>query len=384
MKAKPFSLNIVFSLLAILSIANYSLQATEPKPEEAYKTDILPQQEGKLIFAIDVIRHGDRTPRSDFPTTPHSWPEGIGQLTPRGIRQEFELGKKFRDRYVNNYKLLPPHYAAGTMYVRSTGFDRTIVSAESLLLGLYPLGTGPRMTIAGTNEPALPEGFQPIPIYSFPVEQEKLLITDNELNNFDVLLFNNVYQMPEWKKMVADITPHLPAWSKATGIPLKNTYQLRPIADVLSMHEIYNMPLPPGLSKEDADKIIETADWEFTTAFKNKTIARATGLPFLQNIGSYLKQASEQKTPLKYVLFSGHDSSIMAAAGALGASLNKVPPYASDLNFSLFDQGNKNYRVVVTYNDQPMILPCTGTNSCSLEQFLKFVEYTPPTTPLSK
>ena len=108
--------------------------------------------------------------------------------------------------------------------------------------------------------------------------------------------------------------------------------------------------------------------------FKNKVVAKATTSSLLKKISAYLQQASRQKTALEYVLYSAHDSTILAVASALGAPLDKTPPYASDLNISLFDQGNKNYRVVVTCNDQPLILPCTGTNSCSLEQFFQLAK----------
>ena len=34
----------------------------------------------KLIFAIDIIRHGDRTPLIDLPKAPHHWQEGLIQI----------------------------------------------------------------------------------------------------------------------------------------------------------------------------------------------------------------------------------------------------------------------------------------------------------------
>ncbi len=42
----------------------------------------------KLIFAVDIIRHGDRTPMIELPKDPYVWPEGLGHLTAKGRQQE--------------------------------------------------------------------------------------------------------------------------------------------------------------------------------------------------------------------------------------------------------------------------------------------------------
>ena len=51
-----------------------------------------------LIFAIDIIRHGDRTPLMSLPTVNYQWKEGFGQLTATryvtGIQSGSSLSKK--------------------------------------------------------------------------------------------------------------------------------------------------------------------------------------------------------------------------------------------------------------------------------------------------
>ena len=68
------------------------------------------QSEGSMVFAIDVIRHGDRGPIVDLASAPHQWPQGLGQLTPEGMNQEYQLGKKFHERYVVKNHLLPNNF----------------------------------------------------------------------------------------------------------------------------------------------------------------------------------------------------------------------------------------------------------------------------------
>lgn len=81
-----------------------------------------------LAFVQAVWRHGDRSPTLTFPTDPHqedAWPQGWGQLTPLGMEQHVDLGKRLRSRYVDGqnggYKLLSERYNSKEIYIRSTG-----------------------------------------------------------------------------------------------------------------------------------------------------------------------------------------------------------------------------------------------------------------------
>lgn len=376
MNTKISSLKFSLFLLLIGVALIPRLQAEDPLNTISPSS---PDSEGTLVFAIDIIRHGDRTPGTNIPTSPCQWSEGLGELTPVGMREEYNLGRKVHDRYINTYHLLSENYSNGTIYVRATDFNRTLMSAESFLLGLYPTdSTGPLLS---SSNPALPNRFQPVPVHTVPQSEEKLLIPDNALNHFDELLANNCTQMPEWKKKETELEPYFPAWSQALGISITNFYQLRPLADVLRIRQLYKIPEPQGLSAQDVHLIMESADWGLVHALKNKNIAAKTGLPLLQDIANYLQQASVKTSALKYLLYSAHDSSIMIASSALGSPLDEIPHYASDLNIALFDQGNKNYRVVFNYNDKPLILSSTGTNSCTLEQFFKLAQYSPSVAP---
>ena len=129
------------------------------------------------------------------------------------------------------------------------------------------------------------------------------------------------------------------------------------------------MSLPAGLSEADAADIFAAGRWAFTAEFKPAEVGRATGGALLRAIAAYLQEACQGRTPLRYVLFSAHDSTILSEMSALEAPLDAAPPYASHLNFSLFDAGRKECRVELSYNDQPVSVPACGGNSCSLAAF---------------
>ncbi len=328
-------------------------------------------QQDKLIVAIDVIRHGDRNPILEIPKAPHTWPEGLEQLTPLGMRQEYELGKKLRRRYVDHDKLLPKSYQPGTLYVRSTEVDRTLMSAECFLMGLYPPGTGPLLALP--FQPALPHRAQPIPIHTVPTKQDFLVFP----SNFKKLVKENVCSGVEWKRKNQEVQPRLAAWSKATGLPLHSLNDLILLSDTLFIDELKHVPLPKGLSKEDAATIIKASNWEFVAIFKNPIIGKATGGALLRDIAQHLQEAAQQKIPLKYFLYSAHDGTILALMSALRVPLNVPPRYTSDVNISLFSRGKNDtqeYYVQVTMNGEVVQLPCHAGSSCSLKQFLAFAE----------
>jgi len=325
----------------------------------------------KLVFAIDVIRHGDRTPTADIPKAPHQWTEGLGQLTATGMQQEYQLGASLRKNYVDQHHLLPANYAAGTLYVRSSDVDRTLMSAQSFLMGLYPLGTGPYLP--GSTQPALPSAYQPLSIHTVAKDQESLLVAWTESTQFKELLKTYVYPTPEWKAKSAELQPKFAAWSKATGISITDLYQLKSLGDTLYIYQLYQVPLPEGLTSEDAQQIIDAGKWVFVTAFKSLPLGKVTGSNLLKAIADDLQQASQEKASLKFKLFSAHDSNIFSVMSAMGVPLNEPPRYASDLNFSLVDLGHQNYYVKIKFNDQPVVLPACGNTTCSLTQFLGIV-----------
>ncbi|KAJ3109354.1 hypothetical protein HDU96_007242 [Phlyctochytrium bullatum] len=68
-----------------------------------------------------------------------------GQLTDVGKMNLIRLGNALRSEYITRFGFLPPHLTAHVLeedlYVRSTGYVRTIESVQYLLAGLFPLET---------------------------------------------------------------------------------------------------------------------------------------------------------------------------------------------------------------------------------------------------
>lgn len=325
-----------------------------------------------LIFALDIIRHGDRTPIIGLPNVDYQWAQGLGQLTAEGMEQEYKLGIEFRKLYVDQTHLLPENYQAGTMYVRSTDYDRTLMSAQSLLMGLYPPGTGPRTS--ENASPALPHALQPIPIYTAPAKDDDIINTDISAEEKEKLLQDYVYSTAQWQQKDNALKDKYPLWSQIFGIPITNLITMQLLGDAVFIHQIHKAPLPSGLSPQDADTIVEAGRWVFAAQLTPAPIAKAYSSKLMVNIANYLNKGSKQKSTLKYVLLSAHDSTIFGALSFLQAPLDSPPPYASNLKFALYETIDKNYVVKITLNGKPVVVPACGGSNCDLKQFRNYVE----------
>jgi len=323
-----------------------------------------------LIFAVTLIRHGDRTPTGKIKSSPHKWKIGVGELTSLGMNQHFKLGTKLRKRYVNQLKLLPVKYINNEMYVRCTDFNRTIQSAESLLNGLYPLGLGPLLR---NGDPAMPAAVQPIPLRTMPVVQDDLLLAkDAHIDKFNEMCEKYVYTDKAWIDKQNELKPNFKKWSEIFGSEINNLVDLMSIADNINVRLRNGVSLPEGLSKKDASKLIKLAEWAQAQQFKPKVIGDYLGSKFLVQLKDDMMKAVQDKQQYKYILYSGHDSSILPVMSALGVPLDFNPPYASNVCFELYKDGD-NYFVKVRFNGKDVDL-ISGQKQCSIDDFSKIVQ----------
>jgi acid phosphatase len=64
---------------------------------------------------------------------------GFGELTDRGRQSAFSLGQSLRSLYVDRLRFLPDTISdSGTIYLRSTQYQRTFGSLQQVFKGLYP------------------------------------------------------------------------------------------------------------------------------------------------------------------------------------------------------------------------------------------------------
>ncbi|CAJ0605938.1 unnamed protein product [Cylicocyclus nassatus] len=143
--------------------------------------------EMELLLVHALWRHGDRSPTKTFPKDPiqeDDWKfggGGFGQLSPIGMRQHYNLGRQIRRRYIDRLGFLSKKYSSKEIYVRSTDFNRTIISALSNLMGMYGYNHGhSEKNVDYPDVEGWPTGYVPIAVHTVEAATDYLLPAEHE------------------------------------------------------------------------------------------------------------------------------------------------------------------------------------------------------------
>uniref|UniRef100_A0A8B9P4P1 acid phosphatase n=1 Tax=Apteryx owenii TaxID=8824 RepID=A0A8B9P4P1_APTOW len=297
----------------------------------------------KLYACLQIFRHGDRTPVVNFPTDLHKeseWPQGFGQLTKTGMQQLYELGQYIRQRYSN---FLNSTYHRQEFYIQSTDYDRTIMSAQSCLSGLFP------PTSSQTWNPELP--WQPIPVHIVPKSSDRRLhFPLHDCPRFDELQ-NETQTSSEFQNR---IQPYM---------------------------GIHNYTRPVWATKDVMDKMEKLAELSLLSLFglyKTEEKSRLQGGVLVNTILKSIKQAANSSRERKMEVYSAHDTTVGALQIALNIFNGKLPPYAACQFFELYQESSGRYSIEMHYRNDtskdPYLLSLPGcTSSCPLEKFTELV-----------
>ena len=322
-----------------------------------------------------LFRHGDRTPFHFYPNDPFKdqsmWGASIGQLTNEGKRMGYELGQWIREHY-NDF--LNKDYKKEEIYVRSTDVDRTIMTAQTLLAGLYP----PH----GDNIWNKDLAWQPIPVHVVPQAQDILFAEDQPCPRIDQLdkeLRDSDYMKDEVYKANKDLFDYI---SRSTGSNITTVKELAAVYDTLLVETFHNKTLPEWTkSVFPQGKFDQLRKLSFIHDTYNDEMKKLKAGPFLAEIVSHYKNlTSQEKKPenlKKVYLYSVHDISITRVLNSLELYNNLPPPYASMIIFNLVDQGGM--KVGISYRNNtdttPYSLALPGCDLlCPLEKFIKITK----------
>ncbi|XP_069805184.1 testicular acid phosphatase homolog isoform X1 [Dendropsophus ebraccatus] len=324
-----------------------------------------------LTFVVVIYRHGDRSPIDTYPTDTYKekvWDNGLQQLTQVGIRQHYDLGQYLRKRYEN---FLSPSYRKEEIYVRSTDYDRTLMSAQANLAGLYPPN--------GTQQWHPDILWQPIPVHTVPVSQDRLLkFPSKDCPRFYELMKETIqlpeYQnrMDEWKDFIVRIANYS-GYSVDQAVPRR----VWKVYDTLFCQKSHNLSLPAWATPEVMQTLeeITTFDTKAHMALHRPVEkARLTGGILVDAVLRNFTEAIKKSSPLKMVMYSAHDSTILALQGALGVYSGIHPPYASCHLFEFYKESDGTYSIGMYYrnesNKEPYEMVVPGCRSpCPLRLF---------------
>ncbi|XP_033021812.1 prostatic acid phosphatase-like [Lacerta agilis] len=341
---------------------------------------LLPCTTGReLKYVVLVYRHGDRNPVSTFPTNEvkeDAWPQGYGQLTTNGMRRQYELGQFIKERYKG---FLSDDYKRNEIYVRSTDYDRTIMSAQANLAGLFP----PQGSqIWNTDIP-----WQPVPVHTVPRSSEKLLYypVRAECQKFGKLLKETFGseavggqvngQMEFLGKLAADLGYDVMKLLDFNSHTLWNAY------DTLLVQQMNNQPVPPWATDEVMGTLKNLLAFALNAMFgvhKREEKSRVQGGLLVKDILDKMTEATQATDGRKMLMYSAHDITLAALQVALDVFKPHLPPYAACHFFELYKEDDGEFAIEMYYQtstDAPpeqLILPgCEA--ACPLQKFKELV-----------
>jgi acid phosphatase len=318
-----------------LTIPSDDFYAYEPEPSRLYRKAYMPNRE----------------------TLPGNC--ALGQLTEIGSQQHVQLGNNERTLYVDTYGLLPPTLNASMIWLRSTDVYRTLTSAQSHLYGLYPPGT------AG--------------------EDVGVLQINTIDQNTDDLVGNTV-TCPYLNTMLAEIM-NSSAWQANLQANAQLINQLtkafnttppgfQELMDSLYARYCHNLSMPVGVTLDMFEQIVAAANWEtnyiLTYPLYSNLSLGSFALEVLNNIQNAVNNPDQA---VKYFLFSAHDSTVGPLMALLGGFDHVWPPYASHIEFELWQSNSQpsQFFVQVKYNGEIPVLPGCGAQMCPVQLFSKVV-----------
>ncbi|XP_071321083.1 lysosomal acid phosphatase isoform X2 [Trachinotus anak] len=329
-----------------------------------------------LVYVTVLFRHGDRSPVKAYPTDPHqesAWPQGFGQLSQEGMRQHFELGQFLRSRYTG---FLNESYDRHEISVRSTDYDRTLMSAEANLAGLYP-PSGQQVFNPNLR-------WQPIPVHTVPQSEERLLSFPlGDCPRYKQLM-NDTEHTQEFINVTTTYQDIIELVRNKTGLNKTSVESVWSVYDTLYCESLHNMSAPDWLTPDVMEKLRVLKDFGFQVIFgvyKQQEKSRLQGGILLSEIVKNLSKmaAPDPKQRLKMMMLSAHDTTVAALQASLMVFNGRQPPYASCQIFELHRDDNGSLSVSMFYrNDSkmdpyPLQLPGCSLH-CPLEDFVRITK----------
>lgn len=322
-------------------------------------------------YLVSLVRHGDRSPR-DLGDMARYWPMGPGQLTAGGLKQEFLLGKKIRNHYFS--ETLPDLWSPKVSQHYAKGLDRTIQSASALLLGIYSRTPG---------DTGLPGGGQAPPVYASPLAGDDLFSAQRLCPGYRHRV-QTLEKSAEWLKKKEQYRDQLSSWVKPSeGEKNGNLYSLMPLIDQIAIHRMHDLPIPKGISNQEAIQLEALLNWVTSKIFGNYEIAQLIGAPLakamirdFRRVQQCLKEKGSGHSCQRWTLYSASDSNLLAIMTMLGAPSDKIVDYATHFGVQLHWNGG-HPEIVLSLNHKPFAVPgCVGR--CSLDQWLVLLEQSLP------
>uniref|UniRef100_A0A914XP43 Uncharacterized protein n=1 Tax=Plectus sambesii TaxID=2011161 RepID=A0A914XP43_9BILA len=209
----------------------------------------------ELLFVQALWRHGDRAPANTYPKDLYqesAWPQGWGQLSAAGMEQCFNLGAQLRAMYSPHF--ISSIYNSNEVYVRSTDYDRALMSAMSVMAGLFPAGTAGVHYPSASAVPNWPYHWSPIPIHALDFAGNHIL---NPFANCPraAQLLANIQRSALYRKIALEKQPLFNFLTVNTGMRVSLGSGIHTLQDALLIEKTNKMKNPDWLNETVSNEI---------------------------------------------------------------------------------------------------------------------------------
>lgn len=146
-----------------------------------------------------------------------------------GKRQHYKLGQFFRRRYG---KIVGDKYSPNKVYVRSTDYDRTIMSAQANLAGMFP----PTDDEIWNDDIPM---WQPIPVHTVPMHSEYVIGNNRGCAKFNALSSKHMKKSPEIQRIYSQYADQFVHWSQESGANITTFRDVKRLFKTLYMENIH-------------------------------------------------------------------------------------------------------------------------------------------------
>ncbi|XP_029165961.1 venom acid phosphatase Acph-1-like [Nylanderia fulva] len=329
------------------------------------------QSEFHLELIQVLMRHGERTPlfKETYPKDPYNVstyePWGIGQLTNQGKLTEYRIGIMLRQRY---NKFLGPIYHPRDIYAVSSDTDRTKMSLQLMLAGLYPPDA------LQMWNPDLP--WLAIPTHYVP-EKVDMLLKSEHCSIYKTAL-TEVKKMKEVRDKIAIYKDFYKFFSEKTGLVIEEPLFVYEVFNLLTAQKAMNLTLPEWCTDEVYRKMQDILVLEYDIRSYTTQLKRLNGGTLIKKFIDNMNVNNHHTNPRKMYVYSGHEVNLAAFARVHNISEPRIPGYGSTFIFEKLrdEQQNLHIRIILWTGStgELMNIKLPGCDEiCPLSTYLELV-----------
>ncbi|XP_014485430.1 PREDICTED: lysosomal acid phosphatase-like [Dinoponera quadriceps] len=313
---------------------------------------------GTLQQVVFLFRHGDRNPTETYPKDPYinyTWPSGWGALTKKGMLQLYNLGRWIRQEYG---AIIGNKYESVNTSVRSTYADRCIMSAQTLLAGLF-LPSPEDIFVPGLE-------WTPVPVHAIPREVDKLIAVKAPCPRLAEAL-KKAYQEEE-KRSGEAMADYYKGLTEHTGQNMTTITDVEFLYNTLEIEDKHGLQLPIWTQKYYNNEMREIAARSLAIFTDNIIQKRLQGGPLVKEILQHMEETKIGPQPKRAYFYSAHDITIVNTMRTMGFTSKLLKPdygAALILELHLADNGNQEVKILYLKNTETKVAEFLEIPNCA-------------------